>query len=349
MIKIAIDAMGGDFAPEQQVKGTIEALQTDKDFSALLVGDEARVKAELQKYKYDVSRVEIVHAPEVITNDDVPTKAVKTKKDSSTVVAFQLLKEGKADALVSSGATGAVLAAAVMILGRIKGISRPALCPRIPNLRGTGTLLCDCGANLECKPVNLAHFAMMATAYAQAAYGMKSPKVGLLNNGTEDHKGDEMHREANALLKQISCIDYAGNVEGRDIMAGDIDIAVADGFTGNIALKSIEGCGKAISTIMKRQFKKNVFATMRAALVYDIIKNIKKSADYETMGGAMFLGLKKAVVKAHGNSKGSGFSICVGQAVEAVRGDMVGKIEKMLEEADLTAAVPSEPAYETKA
>ena len=136
--------------------------------------------------------MEIVHAPEVITNDDVPTKAVKTKKDSSTVVAFQLLKEGKADALVSSGATGAVLAAAVMILGRIKGISRPALCPRIPNLRGTGTLLCDCGANLECKPVNLAHFAMMATAYAQAAYGMKSPKVGLLNNGTEDHKGDEM-------------------------------------------------------------------------------------------------------------------------------------------------------------
>ena len=152
MIKIAIDAMGGDFAPEQQVKGTIEALQKDKDFSALLVGDEARVKAELQKYKYDVSRVEIVHAPEVITNDDVPTKAVKTKKDSSTVVAFQLLKEGKADALVSSGATGAVLAAAVMILGRIKGISRPALCPRIPNLRGTGTLLCDCGANLNANP-----------------------------------------------------------------------------------------------------------------------------------------------------------------------------------------------------
>ena len=252
MIKIAIDAMGGDFAPEQQVKGTIEALQKDKDFSALLVGDEARVKAELQKYKYDVSRVEIVHAPEVITNDDVPTKAVKTKKDSSTVVAFQLLKEGKADALVSSGATGAVLAAAVMILGRIKGISRPALCPRIPNLRGTGTLLCDCGANLECKPVNLAHFAMMATAYAQAAYGMKSPKVGLLNNGTEDHKGDEMHREANALLKQISCIDYAGNVEGRDIMAGDIDIAVADGFTGNIALKSIEGCGKLKRMSLRR-------------------------------------------------------------------------------------------------
>ena len=334
MIKIAIDAMGGDFAPEQQVKGAIEALGKSGDFSVILAGDETALKAELSKYKYDSSRVEIVHAPEVITNDDVPTKAVKTKKNSSTVVAFQLLKEGRADALVSSGATGAVLTAAVLVLGRIKGISRPALCPRIPNLKGTGTLLCDCGANL-------AHFAIMATAYAQAAYGMKNPKVGLLSNGTEDHKGDALHQAANELLKGMSCIDYAGNVEGRDIMVGDIDIAVADGFTGNIALKSIEGCGKAISAIMKREFKKNFFATMRAALVYDVIKNIKKSADYETMGGAMFLGLKKAVVKAHGNSKASGFAICIGQAVEAVRGDMVGKIEKMLAEVDLTEAAKS--------
>ena len=153
MIKIAIDAMGGDFAPEQQVKGAIEALGKSGDFSVILAGDEAALKAELSKYKYDSSRVEIVHAPEVITNDDVPTKAVKTKKNSSTVVAFELLKEGRADALVSSGATGAVLTAAVLVLGRIKGISRPALCPRIPNLKGTGTLLCDCGANLDCKPV----------------------------------------------------------------------------------------------------------------------------------------------------------------------------------------------------
>ncbi len=335
MIKIIIDAMGGDYAPEQQVKGAVEALEGDKDFSAILVGDEGKVRAELAKYKYDASRVEIVPTTEVITNDDVPTKAVKTKKDSSTVVAFRLLKEGRADALVSSGATGAVLTAAVLILGRIKGISRPALCPRIPNVRGTGTLLCDCGANLECKPLNLAHFAIMATAYAEAAYGIKSPKVGLLNNGTEDHKGDAMHQEANALLKELTCVNYTGNVEGRDIMVGDVDIVVADGFTGNIALKSVEGCGKAISTIMKREFKRNIFSKIRAAFVYDIIGKIKKSADYETMGGAMFLGLKKAVVKAHGNSKGTGFAICVRQAVEAVRGDMVGKIERMLSEVDL--------------
>lgn len=332
MIRIVIDAMGGDFAPAAQVGGAVEALRNDKELSLILVGDEEKIRGELAKGQYDASRVEIVHAPEVITNDDVPTKAVRTKKNSSTVVAFELLKEGKADALVSSGATGAVLTAAVLLLGRIRGISRPALCPRIPNLRGTGTLLCDCGANLECKPVNLVHFAMMATAYAQAAYGMDSPKVGLLSNGTEDHKGDAMHQEANALLKQLACIDYIGNVEGRDIMAGDADVVVADGFTGNIALKSVEGCGKAISGIMKREFKKNFFSKLRAALVYDVIKNIKNAADYEKMGGAMFLGLKKAVVKAHGNSKAHGFSICIGQAADAVRGDMVGKIEKMLEE-----------------
>lgn len=331
MIRIAIDAMGGDFAPKEQVKGAVLALQNDKDFIAVLCGDEEKIRAELALYKkYDASRVEIVHAPEVITNDDIPTKAVRTKKNSSTVTAFDLLKEGKADAVVSSGATGAVLTAGVLTLGRIKGVSRPALCPRLPDLSGRGTLLCDCGANLECKSVNLVHFAMMATAYAEAVYGWKNPKVGLLNNGTEDHKGDDLHREANALLKETAGVNYVGNVEGRDIMVGDVDVVVSDGYTGNIALKSIEGCGKAISGIMKRGFKKNLFAKLRALLVMDVIKSVKKSADYETMGGAVFLGLTKPVIKAHGNSKAFGFSICISQAINAVRGDMVGRIERML-------------------
>lgn len=331
MIKIVIDAMGGDYAPEEQVKGTVDALNKDKDFSVVLAGDKEKLKAELSKYVYDKSRVEIFHAPDVITGDDIPTKAVKEKKNSSTVAAFRILKEGGADGLVSSGATGAVLAAGIMILGRIKGISRPALCPAIPNLRGDRTLLCDCGANLECKSVNLAHFAIMATAYAQAVYGIERPKVGLLNNGTEDHKGDLVHQEANAMLKTMDCIDYYGNVEGRDLMANtDIDVVVADGFTGNVALKSVEGCGKAVSGIMKREFKRNLFCKLRAALVYDVVGRIKKKMDYELLGGAMFLGLKKAVVKGHGNSKAKGFSVCVLQAVNAVRGDMVGKIEEML-------------------
>ena len=297
MTRIVIDAMGGDFAPEQQVLGAVAALNKDKDLYLILCGDETQINAVLANQKYDKSRLEIVHTTEVITMDDVPTRAVKTKKDSSTVVAFRMLKEGKADGLVSSGSTGAVLTAGVLILGRIKGVSRPALCPIIPNHKGGGTFLCDCGANLECKPVNLAHFAIMATAYAQAAYGIEKPKVGLLNNGTEDHKGLLLQQETNVLLKELDCINYAGNVEGRELMFGDIDVVVADGFTGNIAMKSVEGCGKTVSSILKKEYKRNLWTYFCAALSSGIIKNIRKNLDYEGKGGAMFFGLKKAVVK----------------------------------------------------
>lgn len=332
MIRIAIDAMGGDFAPQQQVLGSVTALNNNKDLYLILCGDKEQIESILAPLSYDKSRLEIVHTTEVIGMEEVPTKAVKTKKDSSTVVAFRLLKEGKADGLVSSGSTGAVLTAGVLVLGRLKGVSRPALCPIIPNHRGGGTLLCDCGANLECKPINLVHFAIMATAYAQAACGIEKPKVGLLNNGTEDHKGLILQQESNVLLKELDCINYCGNVEGRDLMYGDIDIMVSDGFTGNIAMKAVEGCGKTVSTIMNREYKRNLFAKLRAALSLDIIKNIRNSLDYEGKGGAMFLGLNKAVVKGHGNSKARGFSICIEQAANAVRGDLVGRIKTMLDE-----------------
>ena len=342
MIKIAVDAMGGDFAPEQQVLGALAALKKDKELSVILCGDETQIKAILATQKYDESRLEIVHTTEVITMDDVPTRAVKTKKDSSTVVAFRLLKEGKADGLVSSGSTGAVLTAGVLILGRLKGVSRPALCPIIPNHTGGGTFLCDCGANLECKPINLAHFAIMATAYAQAAYGIEKPRVGLLNNGTEDHKGLALQQEANEMLKNMDCINYCGNREGRDLMYGDIDVMVADGFTGNISMKSVEGCGKAVSTIMKKEFKRNPWTMLCAVLSGKILKNIKKGMDYEGCGGAMFLGLSKTVVKGHGNSKARGFSICIEQAANAVRGDMVNKIKTMIDNVDLKVAPTGE-------
>lgn len=337
MAKIVVDAMGGDFAPKQQVLGSVAALKKDKNLSLILVGDEAQIKAELANQQYDASRIEIVHTTEVIGMEEVPTKAVKTKKDSSIVVAFRLLKEGKADGLVSSGSTGAVLTAAVLILGRLKGVSRPALCPLIPNHRGSATFLCDCGANLECKPLHLAQFSIMATAYAQAAYGIKSPKVGLLNNGTEDHKGLLLQQETNELLKKLDCIEYVGNREGRDIMFGDVDVMVADGFTGNIAMKSVEGCGKAVSSLMKREFKKNIFTKLRALLCGDIIKGIKKGLDYEGVGGAMFLGLNKAVVKGHGNSKARAFSICIEQAANAVNGQMVEKIKEMIDASQIEA------------
>lgn len=337
MVTIVVDAMGGDFAPKQQVLAAVSAINKDKDLKIILTGDEPQIKEILATCKYDETRLEIVHTTEVITMEEVPTKAVKTKKDSSTVVAFRLLKEGKADGLVSSGSTGAVLTAGVLVLGRLKGVSRPALCPIIPNHKGKGTFICDCGANLECKPINLAHFAVMASAYAQTAYGVENPLVGLLNNGTEDHKGLALQQESHQLLKKMDCIHYVGNVEGRDLMYGDIDVMVCDGFTGNIAMKSVEGCGKAIGAMMKKQFKRNLWAKLRAVLCLDIIKRIRGGLDYEGLGGAMFLGLSKAVVKAHGNSKERGFSVCIAQAANAVRGGMVEKIKTMIDNVDLSA------------
>ena len=332
MTRIVVDAMGGDFAPLQQVTGAVDAINQDKDLTVILTGDKPQIEEILSTLKYDKERLEIVHTTETISMEEIPTKAVKAKKDSSLVVAFRLLKEGKADGLVSSGSTGAVLTAGVLILGRIKGVSRPALCPAIPNHRGGATLICDCGANLECKPINLIHFAMMASAYANVAFGVENPKVGLLNNGTEDHKGLLLQQEVNAELKKLSCVNYVGNVEGRDLMYGDIDVMVADGFTGNIATKSVEGCGKAVSTLMKREFKRNIFTKIKALLCSKIIKNIKKGLDYEGLGGATFLGLQKPVVKGHGNSKARAISVCISQAAKAVRGNLSDKIKTMLDE-----------------
>ena len=330
MTRIIVDAMGGDFAPEQQVLGSVEALKKDKDLYLILCGDETKIKEILAKCQYDESRLEIIHTTESIGMEEIPTKAVKTKKDSSTVVAFRLLTEGKADGLVSSGSTGAVLTAGVLILGRLKGVSRPALCPIIPNHEGNATFLCDCGANLECKSVNLRDFAIMATAFAEACYGMKNPTVGLLNNGTEDHKGTLLQQETNLLLRETSCVNYAGNVEGRALMSGEVDIVVSDGFTGNIAMKAVEGCGKAVGATLKRQFGKNLFNKLRYLLVKDIIGGIKDTLDHEKVGGAMLLGVPYVVVKGHGNSKAGGFSVCIRQAADAVRGDMIGKIQAMI-------------------
>ncbi len=332
MVKIAVDAMGGDFAPYEQVKGCVEALKKDKELFLYLCGDEAAVKAELAKYKYDEKRVEIVPTTEVITNEEEPAKAVRAKKNSSTVVAFRLAKEGVADGVVSAGSTGAVLTAGVLVLGRLKGVARPALCPGFPNAQGGITLLCDCGANLECKPNYLVQFALMGTAYAQAVYGIAEPTVGLLNNGTEDHKGDLLHQEAHALLKTTPAIHYVGNVEGREIMLNGPTVVVADGYTGNIALKAVEGTAKAMSNILKREFKRNIFTMIAAVFASGVVKGVKKSMDYEKAGGAMFLGMSKAVVKGHGNSKARGFAVCISQAAEAAKGDMVGKIKGMLDE-----------------
>ena len=338
MLKIVVDAMGGDNAPAEIVKGALKALNEREDFALVFTGDENLVGHELVKYKYDASRVEIVHCSEAITGDDVPTQAVRAKRDSSLVVGLRMLKENEeVGALVSAGATGAVLAGGVMHIGRIKGVLRPALCAFVPNVNGKKTLLCDCGANAECKPAYLAQFGVMAAAYIKATFGVEEPRVGLLSNGTEDHKGDPLHQEARALLAETAGIRFAGNIEGRDLMFGDYDVAVADGFSGNIALKAVEGCGKTVSSVMKREFAGSASGKIAYFFARKQIARVAAMLDYAKMGGSVFLGLKKVVVKCHGASMAKSVTPSVVQAVDAYRGDLIGRITLMLQEAGLSA------------
>lgn len=330
MLKIVVDAMGGDNAPSEIVKGALDALADRGDFKVIFTGDESLVKYELDKYTYDASRVEIVHCSQVITNDDVPTSAVRSKRDSSLVVGLNLLKNDiSAGGFVSAGSTGAVLTGGIMFVGRLKGVMRPALCPGIPNVRGEITLLCDCGANAECKPAYLAQFGVMASAYAKAAYGVKEPRVGLLTNGTEEHKGDPLHQEAHQLLKETKGIHFAGNVEGRDIMYGDVDVVVSDGFSGNVALKAIEGCGKTVASMLKKEFTRSLGSKISYLFARKPVKGLARALDYSRFGGSVFLGLKKVVIKSHGSSKAFSVKQSVFQAIDAYRGGLIPTLEQM--------------------
>ncbi len=340
MLKIAVDAMGGDNAPAEIVKGALAALGEREDFMVVFTGDENLVKNELAKYNYDPSRVDVRHCTEVITGDDVPTSAVRAKRDSSLVVGLKMLKEEEdVGGFVSAGSTGALFAGGVMYIGRIKGVMRPALCPGVPNVHGKSTLLCDCGANAECKPAYLAQFGLMAAAYARIL-GVENPRVGLLSNGTEDHKGDPLHQEAFALLSAMNGekFRFVGNIEGRDIMYGDVDVAVADGFSGNIALKSAEGCGKAVAAVLNAEFRKSLFGKLGYLVVRKHINKLKTMLDYSRMGGTMFLGLKKVVVKSHGSSKAKAITPSVVQAVDAYRGNLIDKIGEAFAEAGVSGA-----------
>lgn len=340
MIKILLDAMGGDNAPAVTCQGAVEALKRDKEIYLILTGKKAEIERELSKYRYDKTRIEIVDCPDVIGMNDSPTEAVK-RKDSSLMVAFwKLKKEDDICALVTAGSTGATIVGGQIILGRIRGINRSALCPAIPNSRGGVTLLCDCGANSECKPVMLCQFAILASAYAQAGFDIKQPKVGLLSNGTEEHKGDPLHQEAYRCLSEMQGINFIGNVEGRDIMLGECDVVVADGFSGNIALKSIEGCGKLVLGVLKKEFSATLSSKIGYLFLRKAIKRMKSQLDFDKYGGALLLGLKKVVVKTHGSSKASTIAASVANAASIYRGGLVGEVEKKLASVDFSALVP---------
>ena len=335
-MKIVVDAMGGDHAPDEIVKGAVCALSKDKELKVVLTGDEAKISPVLAGLSYDKSRLEVVHCTEVITNDDAPTLAIRQKKDSSLVVALKLLKEDEeVQGFVSAGSTGAVLTGALLRVGRIRGISRPAVCPVLPTAKGGKVLIIDAGANAECKSVNLCHFALMGTAYAKAM-GVENPRVGLVTNGTEDHKGDPLHQEAHELLKTLPGINFVGNVEGRDIMSGNIEVAVCDGFSGNIALKTTEGTALAVMQIIKDNIKASFWAKVGYALfMKKAFKNIKRVMDYSKYGGAVLMGIEKVVVKSHGSSKSESICASILQAKDAAKSELTQTIKSMLENVDL--------------
>ena len=332
-MKIIVDAMGGDNAPEQIVLGAIDALCEDKQLEVTLVGDTDAICKVLAGKKYDDNRLEIIDAKDVITNDDSPTMAIKTKKESSLVKAFEALNRDDADGFVSAGSTGAVLVGAFMKVGRIKGVSRPALAPVLPTLKGNGVVLCDCGANVDCKPVNLQHFAIMASAYAEGMLGVKNARVGLLNNGAEAHKGTELTQEAYKLLSETRGINFVGNCEARDILSGDYDVVVCDGFNGNIALKSAEGTANTMLKLIKDGvYSGGLKSKLGALMLKSVFKNVKKKMDYNAHGGACFLGVNKIVVKSHGASKSKSITASILQAKSLAEAKVCDKIKSGITE-----------------
>ena len=329
---ILIDAFGGDNAPEEVIAGSIEALSERDDFNAVLVGKQDVIENLLKNYKYDQNRVRIIDAPDVITCEEEPTVAVRRKPNSSICVAFKELKENEnAGAFVSAGSTGAVLVGATLKLGRIKGINRPATSPILPTLiDGKNVILLDSGANADCKSINLVQFAIMGSCYAEAM-GVENPKVALLSNGAEDEKGNMLNHEVFPLLKQLKGVNFVGNVEARDILSGEYDVVVTDGFSGNIALKGIEGAINMLLKLLKQNIYSSFKGKIGGLLLKDTFKKLKAKLDYNNHGGALFLGVNKAVIKTHGSSKRKAIKTTVLQAAHYATFDISDRISAKLQ------------------
>lgn len=315
MIKIIVDAFGGDRSPLVNVEGAVKALNEISDLYVILSGDEDILKAELSKYKYDTSRIEILDAKDVITCDDKPTEAIKRKKESSLVKALELLKTNdEIGGLVSIGSTGAILAGGVLRVGRIKGVKRPALCPILPTMKQGMVAICDSGANADCDPLYLQQFAIMGSLYLKRTFNIENPRVALLNVGVEEEKGDLLRKETYQLLKNSKDINFVGNMESRDLLSGDYDLIVCDGFSGNVLIKSTEGACMELLKMLKKTFMKNLKTKIGALILKKDVMAIKSYMDYNNYGGAVLLGVNKTIVKGHGSSKSEAIYNCVKQA-----------------------------------
>lgn len=302
LVNVAVDAMGGDNAPSEIVKGAIEALNESDSVKVFLVGRETVIRDELRKYTFDDTRLEVVHAEEVIETAEPPVMAIRKKKDSSIVKAMNMVKDGSCDAIVSAGSTGAILVGGQIIVGRIKGVERPPLAPLLPTENGV-TLLLDCGANVDARPSHLVQFAKMGSVYMESVMGVKNPKVGIINIGAEEEKGNALVKETFPLLKNCPEINFVGSVEARDVPAGVVDVAVCEAFVGNVLLKTYEGVGATLIKKVKSGMMSSLRSKIGALLVKPALKETLKSFSTDEHGGAPLLGLKGLVVKTHGSSK----------------------------------------------
>lgn len=301
-VRVALDAMGGDNAPGEIVKGAVEAINERSDIQVILLGQEERISKELDQYDYRKEQVEIVNAREVIETAEPPVAAIRTKKDSSIVVGMNMLKDGKADAFVSAGNSGAILVGGQVIVGRQKGVERPPLAPLIPTERGASLLL-DCGANVDARPSHLVQFAQMGSIYMEHVLGVKDPKVAIVNIGAEEEKGNALVKETFPLLKQCEGIHFVGSIEARDIPHGDADVIVCEAFTGNVILKLYEGVSSTLIGVVKKGMLSTFRSRIGALLVRKSLKETLKRFDTSQHGGAPLLGLKGLVVKTHGSAK----------------------------------------------
>lgn len=299
-MRILVDAMGGDNAPDAIVKGSIDAISVQEGFDITLIGDSDQINRILKSRNFESKRLEVIHAKEVITNDDTPTRAIKSKKNSSMVVGFNMLKEKKGDVFLSAGNTGALLTGAILILGRLKGVDRPALGAVIPTKAGK-CLLIDAGLNSTCKPINFAQFGIFGSQYMKGLFNKANPRVGLVNMGTEAKKGTEVIKQAYTLLKNTE-LNFVGNIEGKDIPLGNVDVAVCDGYVGNVLLKFLEGTGSFFGSFLKGMFKRTIFSKISTLFVMQDMKAFKKMMDPSEDGGAPILGINGLVVKSHGDS-----------------------------------------------
>ena len=325
-MRIFVDAMGGDYAPQAPVEGAVEALRRYPNIEITLAGDLEQVEPLLKDCDDVRGRITLLDAPEVITNHESPVMGVRTKKNSATVQGMLQLKEKQADGFVSAGSTGAVLAGGMFRLGRIEGVERPALAPLLPNGKGY-FLLIDCGANVDCKPEYLQQFGVMGDAYMKGVMGLEKPRVGLINIGAESEKGNALVKAVYPLMEQAG-YHFIGNVEARDITGDQADVLVCDGFSGNLILKFMEGVSGTLMGMIKKELMADTRSKIGALISKPAFRRVKKAMDYTEVGGAPLLGVRGAVVKAHGSSNAHAFSCAIGQCVKMIDGHVVDIIEK---------------------